>query len=40
MTDAAMASHTPINVFMDMPIRMFNEFVNAIRAVIESRNKK
>lgn len=35
-----MASHTPINVFMDMPIKMFHEFVHAIRTVLESRNKK
>lgn len=40
ITDAAMASHTPINVFMDMSISMFNEFVHAIHTVIQARNKK
>lgn len=35
-----MASHTPINAFMDMTISMFNEFVHAIHTVIQARNKK
>lgn len=35
-----MASHTPINVFMDMSIKMFNDFIHAIHTVIESRKKK
>ena len=35
-----MASHTPINAFMDMPIKMFNEFVNAIHSVLEQRKKR
>lgn len=35
-----MASHTPINAFMDMPIMLFNDFVHAIRTVIEQRGKK
>lgn len=40
MTDASMASHTPINVFMDMSISMFYDFIHAIQSVIESRNNK
>ena len=40
MTDAAMASHTPIDVFMGMTIRMFYEFVSAIRSVIEAQRRK
>lgn len=35
-----MASRTPINVFMDMHIEMFREFVSAIRELIESSHKK
>ena len=35
-----MASHTPINVFMDMTISLFYEFVNAIHTVIQARNEK
>lgn len=39
MTDFAIASGTPINVFMDMSIRMFAEFAHAINETIEARNK-
>lgn len=35
-----MASHTPINVFMDMTILLFYDFTHAIKSVLESKNKK
>lgn len=37
MTCAAMASRTPIDVFMNMSIQMFYEFVGAINEILKPK---
>ena len=40
IADASIASHTPINAFLDMPILLFYDCVAAIHEVFEARKKK
>lgn len=39
MTSAAMATHTPINALMDMPIMRFYEFNNAACEILKERRE-
>ena len=34
-----MFSNTPVNAYMDMPILLFHDFLDAIAAIMEARNK-
>ncbi|MGN0996555.1 MAG: hypothetical protein ACI4PG_06580 [Candidatus Ventricola sp.] len=40
MTDAALASHTPIGDFLRMPIALFAEFYAAIAEALERQHKQ
>ena len=37
MIETAMISHTSVNVYMDMPLRRFIKFRNALANVLERR---